>query len=62
MMEELHSIVALGRWGHEQSEFPRRPAGAICQPPKFPQQYMERLGHVIEEKQRLIQLLRQGKE
>ena len=61
MMEELHSIVALGAGATSKANFPGGRLERFANP-KFPQQYMERLGHVIEEKQRLIQLLRQGKE
>ena len=61
MMEELHSIVALGAGATSTANFPGGRLERFANP-KFPQQYMERLGHVIEEKQRLIQLLRQGKE
>ena len=61
MMEELHSIVALGAGATSKANFPGGRLERFANP-KFPQQYMERLGHVIEEKQRLIQLLRQGQE
>ena len=61
MMEELHSIVALGAGATSKANFPGGRLERFANP-KFPQQSMERLGHVIEEKQRLIQLLRQGKE
>ena len=51
MMEELHSIVALGAGATSKANFPGGRLERFANP-KFPQQYMERLG----------QLLRQGKE
>ena len=61
MMEELHSIVALGAGATSKANLPGGRLERFANP-KFPQQYLERLDHVIAEKQRLVQLLRQGKE
>ena len=61
MMEEIHSIIALGAGAMSKSNFPGGRLERFPNP-KFPQQYLERLDHVIAEKQRLLQLLRQGKE
>ena len=61
MMEEIHSIIALGAGAMSKANFPGGRLERFPNP-KFPQQYLERLDHGIAEKQRLLQLLRQGKE
>ncbi|OLA31893.1 MAG: hypothetical protein BHW33_01160 [Firmicutes bacterium CAG:137_57_8] len=53
MMEELHSIVALGAGATSKANLPGGRLERFANP-KFPQQYLERLDHVIAEKQRLV--------
>ncbi len=56
MMEEIHTILSLGGGGMNKVNLPD---GKLCRfhNPKFPEQYIELLGQVIEQKKELFELL-----
>ena len=58
MMEELHSIVALGGGAMSKVNLPGGKLERFPNP-KFPQQYLERPEAVIAEKEKLFELLKQ---
>lgn len=54
MMEELHSVLALGSGG--VTKLIDRPAGAVTRHtnPKYPKEYLERLGDILAEREALL--------
>lgn len=59
MMEELHSIVALGGGAMSKVNLPGGKLERFPNP-KYPQQYLERPEAVIQEKEKLFQLLKES--
>ncbi len=57
MMEELHSILSLGGGGMNKVNFPD---GSLCRfhNPKFPEQYIQQLSSVLEQKEKMFQLMK----
>ena len=56
MMEELHTILSLGGGGMNKVNFPDGTLQRFHNP-KFPEQYIEMIGSVLEDKKRLFELL-----
>ena len=59
MMEERHSILSLGAGGMNKVNLPDGTLQRFHNP-KFPEQYIELLGGVLQEKETLIRLMDQG--
>ena len=57
MMEEVHSIVSLGGGGMSKVNLPGGKLERFHNP-KFPEQYIDMLDSVLEQKQALFALLR----
>ncbi len=57
MMEELHSILSLGGGGMNKVNFPD---GSLCRfhNPKFPEQYIEQLDNILEQKEKMFRLMK----
>ena len=56
MMEELHTVISLGGGGMTKVNLPDGTLQRFHNP-KFPEQYMEQLGSVLEQKRELFQLI-----
>jgi len=56
MMEELHTILSLGGGGMNKVNFPDGTLQRFHNP-KFPEQYIEMIGSVLEDKKKLFALL-----
>ena len=59
MMEELHTIVSLGGGGMNKVNFPDGSLRRFHNP-KFPEQYIEQLDSVIQQKEELFRLMKEG--
>ena len=57
MMEEVHTILSLGGGGMNKVNFPDGSLQRFHNP-KFPEQYIEMLDQVLEDKQRLFELMK----
>ena len=57
MMEEMHTILSLGGGGMNKVNFPDGSLQRFHNP-KFPEQYIEMLSQVLEEKQQLFDLMK----
>ena len=56
MMEEVHTIISLGGGGMNKVNLPDGRLERFHNP-KFPEQYIEQLGSVLAQKEKLFQLL-----
>jgi oxygen-independent coproporphyrinogen-3 oxidase len=61
MMEEVHSILSLGGGGMNKVNFPDGSLKRFHNP-KFPEQYIEMIDSVLEQKQELFRLMESAKE
>ena len=59
MMEELHTIVSLGGGGMNKVNFPDGSLRRFHNP-KFPEQYIEQLDSVLQQKEELFRLMKEG--
>ncbi len=57
MMEELHSIISLGAGGMNKVNFPDGTLQRFHNP-KFPEQYIDQLGSVLQQKTELFELMK----
>lgn len=57
MMEELHSILSLGGGGMNKVNFPDGSLSRFHNP-KFPEQYIQQLDSILEQKEHLFQLMK----
>ena len=59
MMEEVHTIISLGGGGMNKVNLP---GGRLerFHNPKFPEQYIEMIGSVLEQKKELFRLMGQA--
>jgi hypothetical protein len=57
MMEEIHTILSLGGGGMNKVNLPDGSLQRFHNP-KFPEQYIEMLPQVLEEKHRLFELMK----
>ena len=60
MMEEVHTILSLGGGGMNKVNFPDGSLKRFHNP-KFPEQYIEMIDDVLEQKRELFQLMQDGK-
>ncbi len=59
MMEELHSIVSLGGGGMSKVNLPKNKLERFNNP-KFPEQYISQFDSVLEQKEKLCQMLKEN--
>ena len=59
MMEEMHTIVSLGGGGMNKVNFPDGSLRRFHNP-KFPEQYIEQLESVLQQKEALFRLMKEG--
>jgi oxygen-independent coproporphyrinogen-3 oxidase len=57
MMEEVHTILSLGGGGMNKINFPDGSLQRFHNP-KFPEQYIEMLSQVLDDKKRLFELMK----
>ena len=57
MMEEVHTILSLGGGGMNKVNFPDGSLQRFHNP-KFPEQYIEQIDHVLKQKEELFQLMK----
>jgi oxygen-independent coproporphyrinogen-3 oxidase len=57
MMEEVHTIVSLGGGGMNKVNFPDGSLQRFHNP-KFPEQYIEMIDSVVEQKKELFELMK----